>query len=321
MNCEQCEEQVFELIEREAIDPAGVREILDRCPNCHALFDEMKAALAAVDQLPLEEPSARIDAEVLRAAAMRRRKVKPIRRRRLQAPPWAMAAIALLAVGIGVLAIPRDTKLATEDELATPAAESVRDTLAEPRPAAASAELEETVSANAEQSSPEQAKRVEPPAKTPVKPSVARRERAQARRKTRHSPAPRLEAAEAPPTESAGADAVAATDMPEAPAANTPAAGAARTVALASEAEDKAKEDADKADQACKKTVASFEERRRRDVEFKPDPEQQLALGRCYAKLGDRKRARTWLERAIAHPKTRTRAQAALRELPTETSR
>ena len=61
MNCEECKEQVFELIEREAVDPEGVREVLARCPECRALFDQMKAALANVDRLPIEEPPETID--------------------------------------------------------------------------------------------------------------------------------------------------------------------------------------------------------------------------------------------------------------------
>jgi uncharacterized protein with PIN domain len=39
MNCDECKEQVFELIEREAVDRDGVREILARCPECRAAFD------------------------------------------------------------------------------------------------------------------------------------------------------------------------------------------------------------------------------------------------------------------------------------------
>ncbi len=316
MNCEQCEEQVFELIEREAVDPAGVREILDRCPNCRVLFDEMKAALVAVDQLPLEDPPTRIDADILRAAMMRRGKVKPIRKRALQAPPWAMAAVALLAVGIGVWAIPRDTKLATENEVVAPVAESDQNVVAAPKPATAPAKLDEAMSAKAKPTSPlERARRAEPIAKTPMKPSVARRERAPAKRKARRSSARQLEAAGPPPTETVGVGAE-AMDMAEAPAEEVGAADAARAE-VSPAAEEGAKAEADDSELACKKTIGSFEERRRGDADFRPGPEQQLALGRCYAKLGDEKRARTWLERAAAHAKTRTRAQAALKELTT----
>lgn len=319
MNCEQCKEEVFELIEREAVDPAGVREILDRCPDCRGLFDEMKAALVAVDQLPLEDPPARVDADILRAAVMRRANVAPIRRRRLQAPPWAMAAIALLAVGVGVWSIPRSTELATEDALGGPVAESDEGIVSEPEPASPPAALEEAVSEKAKRALQlEQGKRAETAAKAPATSPVARRERAKARRNAAPSPARRVKAVEAVPEEGSDVGAVAGmADMAQAPAADARAAGAPRKVALASEsADEEAKEYGDDADAACRKNVADFEKHRRLDADFKPDPEQQLALGRCYAKLGDTKRARTWLERAAAHEETKTRAQTALKKLP-----
>ncbi|MDH3202463.1 MAG: hypothetical protein OEM15_16355 [Myxococcales bacterium] len=322
MNCEQCKEEVLELIEREAVDPAGVREILDRCPDCRALFDEMKAALVAVDQLPLEDPSARVDADILRAAVMRRTNVARVGKRRFQAPPWAMAAIALLAVGIGVWAIPGDNELATEDGFGTPLAESDEDIVTEPRPASAPVEVEEAVSDKAEQGLRlDQETRAERQAEGPPKTSVVRRKRAQEKRRAASAPVRQAKAVEAAPEEASDIGAVAGMeDMVQAPAANARAAGAARTVALADESADQeankeVKEDGDDTDATCRKTVADFEKRRRRDAGVKPDPEQELALGRCYAKLGDAKRARTWLERAAAHPKTKTRAQTALEEL------
>jgi len=107
MNCEECQEQIFELIEREAVDPDGVREILMRCPDCRAAFDEMKAALAAAEQLPIEEPSVALDAAIVRAAAARTRQPVPSRKKRLQPPLWAAAALVLLAVGVGMWVIPR----------------------------------------------------------------------------------------------------------------------------------------------------------------------------------------------------------------------
>ncbi len=323
MNCEQCKEAVFELIEREVVDPAGVKEILDRCPECRALFDEMKAALVAVDQLPLEEPPARVDADILRAALMRRTNVTRVGRRRFQAPPWAMAAIALLAVGVGVWAIPRDTELATEDALGTPVAESDEAIAAAPSPASAPAELEEAVGEKAEEALRlNQETQTAPLAKTAAKPSVARQQRARTKRKSAPAPARQVEAVEAAPEEGIDVGAVAGmADMAESPAANGRAAGAASTVVLADESADREakkelKEDDD--DATCRKTVADFEKRRRRDTGFKPDAELELALGRCYAKLGDTKRARTWLKRAAAHPKTKIRAQTALEKLATD---
>ena len=79
MTCDECLEQLFELIEREAEEPEVVREILARCPECRALFDEMKAALADVSRLPMEEPPSDIDELVLQAARERSTRVAACR--------------------------------------------------------------------------------------------------------------------------------------------------------------------------------------------------------------------------------------------------
>ncbi len=113
MNCDECQEQVFELIEREAVDPEGVREVLARCPECRATFEEMKAALQSVAALPVEAPPASVDAAVLRAAAERGARA---RTRSFLVPQWAAAAVALLAVGVGVWAIPTDAPEPSVDE-------------------------------------------------------------------------------------------------------------------------------------------------------------------------------------------------------------
>ncbi|MBW2405700.1 MAG: hypothetical protein JRF42_18425 [Deltaproteobacteria bacterium] len=108
MNCDECNEQVLELIEREAVDRDGVREILARCPECRAAFDELKAVLLAAEQLPIEQPPVELDATILRAAGARVPEEVPVKKRRLQPAPWAMAAIAMLAVGVGVWTIPQE---------------------------------------------------------------------------------------------------------------------------------------------------------------------------------------------------------------------
>ena len=48
------------------------------------------------------------------------------------------------------------------------------------------------------------------------------------------------------------------------------------------------------------------------------EAEAQLRLGRCYRRLGDREKARLWLERAEKQPTTRERASAELRALAAE---
>jgi tetratricopeptide (TPR) repeat protein len=76
--------------------------------------------------------------------------------------------------------------------------------------------------------------------------------------------------------------------------------------------------DRDEALEACRKAIATHREHAHRDERYTPDAEQQLALGQCYAKLGDETRARRWLERALAQPSTKKRARAALRRLAEE---
>jgi len=71
MNAQELNDQVFDLIEREAFDPEGVQEILAALPECRAYFERIKAALALVDQLPVEEPPADMDAMILASAGER----------------------------------------------------------------------------------------------------------------------------------------------------------------------------------------------------------------------------------------------------------
>ena len=108
MNCDECNEQVLELIERERTDPEGVREILERCPECCATFEALKRTLALTAELPLEEPSVAVDEAVMRAATAHANRVVSLERRRFRPIPWAAAAVALLAVSVGVWSIPTD---------------------------------------------------------------------------------------------------------------------------------------------------------------------------------------------------------------------
>ena len=68
MNVAKLKEQVFELLEREPLDPKSVHEALAMLPECRAYFDELKAALALADQLPWEDPPPRLDAGILTLA-------------------------------------------------------------------------------------------------------------------------------------------------------------------------------------------------------------------------------------------------------------
>ena len=299
MNCDECKEQVLELIEREAVDPEGVREILARCPDCREVFDRMRAALALAAELPLEEPSAGIDEAILRAAAARVPKVVPLRRRRLQPPPWAMAAVALLAVGVGVWAIPRGVQL--EGDPAEPAATAVEEAIVAEVALDEDVELEDVVAEK--EPAPRQAARLR----------TAERAEAKAR------PAAAKRRSNAP------ADEPKASVMAEAPVA-APAsdmAAGARAKARSGEADytesrARKKERADEATATCRRKIDEIERRARDDEDYVPTPEEKLATGKCYQTLGELAEARKWFRRAAAHPETKARAEKALGELAPE---
>jgi hypothetical protein len=283
MSCEECKEQVFELIEREATDPDGVREILARCPDCRALFDEMKAALAVAAELPVEEPPAAIDSMILRAAAERRADVVRQRRRWSKPLPWAFAAAALLALGFGIRSIPR-TMAPDREAAATELAEASEEAIAAPRVVD-----DETKRANA-------VAKTEPA----IEPERARASR------------PKKEAV-----------AELRKDLPNAPVTARPAtrsAAGAAPESLPVEADGTAygardQEQAGDATAICQRKLGEMERRGSDDQDVVTDPEEQLAIGKCYRRVGNLAEARRWLERAAKHPRTRSRAEKVLGEL------
>ena len=312
MNCDECKEQVFELIDREADDPDGVREVLARCPDCRALFDEMKAALAAASQLPMEEPSAVVEAALVRAAGERVRRAVPLRKRRLQAPPWAMAAIAVLAVGVGVWAIPRDVQLEGEvapaDLKGTEENVVARQNLAEATATRdADGALAEVATLGSERTAPV---RSAPPAEAEAKSKKASPRPAPAKRRSR----------------------LAADKEEDAPIARAPAtlpasdvaaggAGTSRSYAAAPEASaalEQTQDDSGDTAAACRQKVDELELRIRTHKNDAPTAEEELAIGRCYQRLDNVVEARKWLQRAATHRKTKARAEAALRALAPE---
>ena len=309
MNCDECKEQVFELIEREAVDPEGVREILERCPDCRAAFDEMKAALAVAGQLPIEEPSAAVDQAILRAARERAPRVVQLKKRRLQPPPWAMAAIALLAVGVGVWTIPRDVQL-EGDAVPTDTKDAEEAILAEQVPEDEAQGFDDGLDEGKPPSTG--TARLRTVERTEAKLKKETPEPARAKRRSRPS------ANE--PDAARGAQAPASL-----PAADMAAAGSAESrsyevAAKAPVATKQAPEEQDEqgATAACRRTIDHLERRVDADEEYAPTPEEELAIGTCYQALDDVTEARKWLRRAAEHRETRARAKKALRELAPE---
>jgi hypothetical protein len=287
MNCDECKEQVFELIEREAVDPDAVREILARCPDCRATFDEMKAALAVAERLPIEEPPAEVDEAILRAAAERMPRVVQLKKRRLQPAPWAMAAIAMLAVGIGVWTIPREVQF--EGDAAPADMKYGEDAvMAEQMLGDEEEEALDGRVAVAELEAPKPARAKRRSRSSANEPSAAR-------------------VAQAPATLPA-ADIVAG------------GAGESRSNEVAAKASTPSKQERDDEDvtTACQRKVDDIERRARADKDFAPTPEEELAIGKCYQALDKVAEARKWLQRAAAHRKTKAPAEKALRELAPE---
>lgn len=68
MNFAELKDQVFELIDRELVDPEGVDEILATLPGGREYFERIKAAMDFADLLPMEEPPAGLDATILAVA-------------------------------------------------------------------------------------------------------------------------------------------------------------------------------------------------------------------------------------------------------------
>lgn len=304
MNCEECKEQVFELIEREAVDPEGVRAILAECPDCRAEFDAMKAALAVADQLPIEEPPGEIDALILGKAEAR---VIPFRKRLLQTPPWAMAAIALLAVGVGVWSIPRTVQF--ESDAAPTELEAKEAVQAGRAPVAALALEDEEMAMDRLAEAP--ADEYAEPAKSAERPES--RQAAYAKRKRVDTPQPASAKVDADHLEMERANAPVMAKDEQAGKATQPRAassGAKQVAAAPEEADVKGQERS-----ACEAKVTAFEKRLREDKRYEPPPEQELTMGRCYQALGNTAKARQWLERAAADPATRARAQKALERL------
>jgi len=311
MNCDECKEQLFELIEREAVDPEGVREILAGCPDCGAAFDEMKAALAVAEQLPIAEAPAAVDAAILRAAAERVPQVVELKRRRPQAAPWAMAAIAMLAIGVGVWTIPRDVQL--EGDAVPAEMKDAKDAVIAEQMFEDEEEeyAEDGRLARAEMASNETAQ-LRTVGRTGARAKKGSPEPARAKQRSRSlANEPRApQRAQAPASAAAADMAVAGQgEMEE----SRPAVAAAEVPPLP-----KKEQDEDDAIVACQRKVDDIERRAGADKDRAFTPEEELAVGKCYQSLNKAAEARKWLRRAAEHRETKARANKALRQLAPE---
>ncbi len=331
MSCEECKSQIFELIEREAVDPEGVRAILADCPECRAEFEATKAALALAGELPLEEPPAHIDTAILSLADRRlsstaRESVSgaaqpgkdlPFYKRMVRVPPWAMAAVALLAVGVGLWSIPRTVQLESDADQSAPEALKsplVAEAPDEERLAGAPSSKEAAVAAvdDVADAAP---LGTEESAKSAARTARRQAPRAKKRRDAlARKPAPEAEAQKRELAPAAAPAFAAGQDVAQRSASG---GAVAEDAALASAELDETDAKRDETAE-CRGEVTAFEQRLRKDDGYAPTPEKQLAIGRCYQRLGDTAQARAWLERAAADPATKRRARKALQALPVE---
>jgi hypothetical protein len=230
-------------------------------------------------------------------------------KRVMQSQPWAMAAVALLVVGAGLLSVRErqgpgtgavgGVQVATTEE---PQREiDASEPSAQPSEPAAPAVVEE--------------ERIEVAAAEPQAPKKKPR-----RRKPKQPTAPAAEpqaeeeapivVAEAPSqtekTEPAGEppDPVLAPSMKGPPGSTT-----------ALSEGDTATTPSDHKRRICDARVTTLEKMVARKADYEPAPEEQLAVGRCYNLRGNEVKARYWLERATKHPDTKAAAERELRKL------
>jgi hypothetical protein len=294
MSCDECDEQVLELIEREQTDPEGVREILERCPECRSTFEELKSTLGLTAELPLEEPSAAVDEAVMRAATAHANRVVSLERRRFRPIPWAAAAVALLAVSVGVWTIRTDDAPSERLAKQSAAESAVAEEAEEPRVSAeARAELATM--------------------KDAADAMAAAESRPTKRRAQKQSPRPSASrvAMNGEASRGGGMDATGAV-VSEA-ALREQGLDAAPAAADTAPQRAEVREEARARDRDCAAEAAALEAE---DGEL--TGEQALDVGRCFRDAGDVEQARRWFERASADPKTRAPARRALRSLPKE---
>lgn len=322
MDCEQCQEEVLELIERASFDAAGVDEILSRCPECRARFDELKQTLDQVSDLPLESASSVVDAQILASAAARAStdpsdasstRVISIRPRGNPVLPWAVAAVAALGVGLGIA---QSTLWGGSDsdpvaQVVEPTATTESTATSSSTPASGREDSSEAAAADDDDGAiGALAVAAEPPAEP------LRKRKSEARTATRSKGQAASEyLGDAPEASSARASLSADAALADAEA-GLPAAGAAAPVMQErAEAEADAAPESGRSLAACRARIRGLERKLSRDSGYAPTPKEELEAGLCYAETNQPAKAREWLERASKHTETASRARAGLADL------
>ncbi|NNE18503.1 MAG: hypothetical protein HKN10_08510 [Myxococcales bacterium] len=330
LEAEERTDQLFELVEREAFDPEGVEAFLAEHPEYRTEFEQMKASLALSAELPMEEPRASLDAAIFELADARVPSTgtaassssstngspatiqeKPEQSTVAHLPvgrPWgqplAMAAVAMLVVGVGLATIgirDRSGDGPVAEVEATPSADiadKVADAPSEEAVVTAKPMEVETKPTDQLAAAPAQPEESKAAAKgKPKKAKPKPEEPVQLAQKTPDEAPPKTPAESRPVAE---AESVEQTE----PLPSLRAKGGKTTPALVGG-------DAVGTGSACQKRVALFEKLMASES-YKPSAQEQLDVGVCYKKLGKKKAARRWLEGASQDPATRDRALRAL---------
>jgi len=310
----------------EAFEVAQSLRKIEAGLDSDALSSTTRAVLERIEQKNLRElPPSEIDAligageatssEAKPIEATAGATVIPFRRRVLQAP-WAIAAIALLGIGIGLWASRGEVgrKIAEpspseepHEKVAAAEEEEVRpEPIAEPAPEAP--RVADVSNKERRRRRPKASKDTAPSKSEPNDQhlEVARKEPSRDASKQVPSPAARVPEPEE--------------ELPElGTLAKGPQVGPGGSKALTGDTQAPASASSiEKQRSACRSKVAALEKQLREDKNYSPVPAEQLAIGRCYRVLGKDASARTWLRRATTHPETRARAEKALEELSGE---
>jgi hypothetical protein len=208
-----------------------------------------------------------------------------------------MAAIALLALGLGVWGLPDSKQIASREEVPNALVQAEL----KPAPAAGAADRQEPAALEeGARIAAEGAASHAPGRRDEIERRAASARVAQSKRAVAADvDEPSSPAADRMKGAAPGAEATAARAA-EVTAAPAPASEAPEAVELSS---------------ACRRRIGFVEQRRIRAGDPEVAPEEVLAIGRCFQAAGKKAEARAWLERAARDPQTRARARRALREL------
>lgn len=235
-------------------------------------------------------------------------------KRIMQSQPWAVAAVALLVVGVGVWMVREregpGTGVSDREALAVaegPAPkeeaapyeepERPRPMLMDPGPAP-QPELERFEVVEIESEDGEVRRELRPIKQQPT------------RRKAPTEEPSALAAAEPPPPKEEQAQDPKPPELQSFESGDTGTANAISGERPASATDQERK--------ICAARVSVVEKLVSQNESYEPAPEEQLAVGRCYAVLGKKGKAKYWLERAAKYPETKVRAEKALGELDAE---